>query len=481
MRIVLFDKMHTFDKNCEALVDGSIRMFVNKETDIKKSLYDQDLLSKIFEEDKMVLDKININKNKFLKNIVCCEYVQLSFEEIDIIDYIENNEFLKDKKIILDGKYFVKDYDKVKELMEKYNKYLDRIYIKFEGDYDYTNIVNAYETIKIIKNDADYILSLNPSNFEKVFLAFDYSRKRKFKKEDKNESYKASRNLSMVSVSDTIVCKGFASTFDALCNYMGINSELVIIDNNKGGHALNRAYINDPKYNVDGVYYFDTTWDCKKDDTNDYLNSYGHFGMSKVNFDHIYRNYNRDFVYNKNTPIEFENDVKKFMESDSYSYIDFHNYIYGKYKFINILSQIIDGRHIITEFAHDLLENGRKQDIEPILKGCEKVIKEVKSVYEKHRYTLSLEQIIHLFSHARKIEYYVNPDLYNYDVDTFIKVCKNSGFRFTNNTNTIYTILTDDMSEEGIIRTYLTMNGYSREIEAVRLTKVLSNYVKTKK
>ena len=40
------------------------------------------------------------------------------------------------------------------------------------------------------------------------------------------------------------------------------------------------ALINDLKYNINGFYIFDPTWDCKRDENNSHLSGYKFFGKN---------------------------------------------------------------------------------------------------------------------------------------------------------------------------------------------------------
>ena len=69
---------------------------------------------------------------------------------------------------------------------------------------------------------------------------------------------------------------------------IGIKSDLIILEDetHTSGHARNGIFIEDPKYNINGYYYFDATWDSKrKDNDNSYLLSYKYFAKTKEQMD----------------------------------------------------------------------------------------------------------------------------------------------------------------------------------------------------
>ena len=99
--------------------------------------------------------------------------------------------------------------------------------------------------------------------------------------EDDLDDINSSRDLDKVLNGDKIVCAGYSNLFTAVLTSLGINSIPVIDLNIK--HQRSLAYIKDAKYNIDGVYAFDPTWDKRKskDDIN-YIDRYDYFLMPLV-------------------------------------------------------------------------------------------------------------------------------------------------------------------------------------------------------
>lgn len=81
------------------------------------------------------------------------------------------------------------------------------------------------------------------------------------------------RNWIGALSSDKIICSGFSSLLKCICNRVFTLEELkcynqsVVFYDNDGkfvmSHANNMVMINDPKYNLDGLYYADACADCK--------------------------------------------------------------------------------------------------------------------------------------------------------------------------------------------------------------------------
>ena len=226
MRIVLFDKIYSeFENKCDVTSDGSFRILVDKDNKIEDYFNNPDVFLKAFDENDYIFDNLDFDRNKIVENIKNCEEVELYFCETDIINFIDNNEYLNDKKIILKGIYLIDEIERIENELKIYDKYKDRIYIRLEGNYGYTNIVTAYETVKQVKRTAEIIKKLNLSPIEAVMLAYDNSRNRVYTAEGENESYKVSRDLTSVLNGEKIVCKGYSIIFKALNLYLGLKCE----------------------------------------------------------------------------------------------------------------------------------------------------------------------------------------------------------------------------------------------------------------
>lgn len=134
---------------------------------------------------------------------------------------------------------------------------------------NYENIL--YSFLKPLKDK-------NYSPFEKYIYAYNISKKfKEYKKEESNKATE-SRNLYEILFNEYMVCVGYANMFSDLLNKLGIENKTIGVDvvtyNNDelsfGGHRRVHVHLKDPKYNIDGYYISDPTWD--NDLTNDYYN-----------------------------------------------------------------------------------------------------------------------------------------------------------------------------------------------------------------
>ena len=480
MRLVLFDNFTQYDSKCDVMSDGSFRIFVDKNNKIEDYFKNPNIFLKVFDENDYIFQDLNFDRNKIVENVINSEEVELCFYKTNIINFIENNEYLKNKKIILKGIYLIDEIDRIEKEYKKYNKYKDRIYIRLEGNYGFTNIETAYETVKQVKDTVSIIKQLNLSPIEAVMLAYDEVRKRVYTAESEDESYKVSRDISSVLNGDKIVCKGYSIIFKAITLYLGLNCDESIWDkkNSNSSHARNIMYIKDDKYNIDGVYYFDTTWDSKKNETNDYLDKYLYFAKSKREMDFLSENYIPDFVYSEELIENCINDLTYYLGVDRIDPVEFMSNIRKKYLSLNIMSEIVEQRRIITEINGCVIKNHR--NLELVKENIALVIKELKNIDDKFKYAIPFETMMQVFNNVRKIEYYINPDLYKYDVENMVKIAKKSVWLFTKKYRFFHSLFSDNNSYEDMVRDYITESGIDKDVENIHLTKILRNYLNNK-
>ena len=213
----------------------------------------------------------------------------ISDEELQYLKYInpnrpividsENNEFIeKVLKVIQDLQLNQKIYIYVKD-KEKFNQ---SNMVK-NSIYENLNIFIHHE-IKTIplglyrKTEQTMYTFLSPikdknySPFEKLIYVYNMTKKfKKYKEVDKDNIDKLeSRDLHEILFNDYMVCVGYANMFIDFLHKLGIQAteqSISVAINNEGeklktaGHARVISHIVDPKYNIDGYYISDPTWD----------------------------------------------------------------------------------------------------------------------------------------------------------------------------------------------------------------------------
>ena len=401
------------------------------------------------------------------------EYIVLDFEIMDVKEYIKNNPNILKKKIVLPGKFDINDYDKLMKLYEEYEDIIDNIYVDFQCNENYTKIGDVIKTIDEIENIVKDIEILNLSPMEKIMYVYDLVRDRVYKLEEDNESMFISRDLSEVLFGDKIVCVGYANLFFTILKRLNIESSEVMlkrIDDEYIGHKRNVIYVKDEKYNIDGVYYFDATWDSKKNDNdNEYLYSYKYFAKPR-SFMETEEKY--EDIYFKEKLDEFWLMIKKIVASGNYAELG----IYADE--INYLSNIVNGKNLLED----------EEMVSMVYTGFDdkKFLEELKKIISKFYAQIPAETMLDLLLNVRKLQYYKNPEKYPFSCEDIYQILKKSGWDFENtryNGLDVYNLIFENikLSMEDEFIEYMEENNKYREISQVQLTKVLSKYLEKRK
>lgn len=220
------------------------------------------------EEDTLFLKKITVSdleNLKYLKN----PNLILEVEENNVEDVLSISKRLKElgkeNNVVIRAKNKDKIFARIKE-NEAYRQ--DNIYIDIKTEiYPLKDFLNYETTLyEIVEPTKD----LSP--FEKYIYIFNVVKQFKYYKENENDK-RLSRNLYDILNNEYIVCVGYSVLLRDLLKKVGINSIGISIsvdtsydDDNtmtsttRSGHARAYIYIIDPKYNIDGFYIADPTW-----------------------------------------------------------------------------------------------------------------------------------------------------------------------------------------------------------------------------
>ena len=214
-------------------------------------------------------------KYNYLKEIEKVKEVFIFCNENNFTDALNISKRFNAKVIISAQKISLISYKKLIEDfgVENINEF--NVYIDYQKNNSPILISTVYKISCIINAVVEEINSYDLSPLEKIMFVYDRVKYRLY--EDDLDDINSSRDLDKVLNGDKIVCAGYSNLFTAVC----INSIPVIDLNIK--HQRSLAYIKDAKYNIDGVYAFDPTWDKRKnkDDIN-YIDRYDYFLMPLV-------------------------------------------------------------------------------------------------------------------------------------------------------------------------------------------------------
>lgn len=412
-------------------------------------------------------------KNNYEKLFDNFEYIKLNLNRDEIFKLINNNPVLLTKKIVLPHMLDVTDYDTVEKLMEDYNSIKDNIYVFLGGNKNYIKLNDCYRTIKAVKEKAESIKKLGLSPMETIMYAYDQVRHRVYTHEDKDESYSKSRDLSEILFGDKIVCVGYANLLSAILHYNDIpctEVSLMNLSKPERGHARNVIRIKDDKYDIDGVYYFDATWDSRrKNETNEYLYSYKYFARTRDSLDEEC-NHKYVEIFNQDYEKDMYLKISKIVESGNYAelkpYINTINYmahLAGYPSIIHGIQLVKDAPKVFGTF-----------DPEDFMEKLEDVLMK----YDKE---IPAETMLKLLNNVRKIEFYQNPELYPYTARDMLITCMVSNWKFENDYLSDEARLFQNIFGEKVevkpeikFRKYGNESGLFKDIEMVRIAKVLS-------
>ena len=277
MKIIVFIN-RTFDNDSIEVTDNYL-IFYFKSVDSYKSFRTTISLDKEFEDEpdtfykvKEILMGLNYEKFKKLFKRVkpMAKYYNLE-QDLSNIDI----------PIIIDlgGLSFTEKIDilTTPSISNKYNLF-------FTDEYTTGEYITQREMIDMYQNileDYETIQNNNYSITEALFYIYNKYKNRIYKEEKSNEKSALSRSLNQIMKSDNIVCVGYANYLNAIASILNIPVfPLEWLDrfNPNSGHRENIAVINDPKYDIKGVFTIDITWDSKKDENDtEYQNNIRHF------------------------------------------------------------------------------------------------------------------------------------------------------------------------------------------------------------
>lgn len=235
------------------------------------------LNSALSDEENFNLKYVNVNANVIFKST---DYLS-TFESINILrklGHVGKIEISIENKNLLNNYLFAY----VNEL-----KYFDNIEVNLIG-----KVTPLKDYLKYEKRLFELIApAVNYSPFEKYLYAYNVVKHFKEYKEN-DENRQAARNIYQILDNDYMVCVGYANLLGDLLEKLGIensnygvtietgldgipNEERPLPDfvydeksgglkelgSDPGGHARRMIHLVDPKYDIDGYYFADPTWD----------------------------------------------------------------------------------------------------------------------------------------------------------------------------------------------------------------------------
>lgn len=378
-------------------------------------------------------------------------------------EYIKRNPFLNGKKICLGESVSLdkKELEQIKSIFGADSNLMVRI----EGNTKGVSLDIYEKTIEAIDEIVNKIKKYNYTPYETLIHVYDLVRDKFYNMEEEHENYSISRDLSNVLLGDKIVCLGFANIFNTVIRKLGLNSIIfsLSLPNDEPGHARILTYINDKEYDIDGLYFFDPTFDCKKNESNDFLASYRFFGKTKEEIDRL-SGYN--FIYDTYDLFSFDEvgDLEDTLENEVLTIEDM--IVRVKSSRVNRMLRLL-GKPVLdvakTKYTKDEIMD---------------IICEISDLANK---PIDAPTFLKALYKVRKNEYYENPQKYLFDMNALTNILINSKIVSSKKTKendllaALFGIKRSIGEEEAIstVTTYLEENNLDLDLERVRLTRLL--------
>lgn len=226
----------------------------------------------------LAIHSINYAKRTLdlIKNIDFCNEIHFICNSDNLLEALSLCEKIN-VPVVIDGTSI--SLEKYQKILDGYN--LSKIsnnnilvhYQEYGNDID---INTLYDTSCQINYITMKIKQYNLSPLERLIMVYDIVKNNFYHKEI-NENYLISRTLDNVLNSDYIVCVGYIALINAILKNLDINAKPIFCQAKDGKHCRGIVYLNDEKYNINGVYILDPTWDSKRSSTSDKLDRYNYF------------------------------------------------------------------------------------------------------------------------------------------------------------------------------------------------------------
>lgn len=350
--------------------------------------------------DEEISNFIYINDNAIIK------ISPSSFESYDELSYFNYISNLIEKLSTHNKSYNIELRVNQRSVLEKsllLKNVPKNINIIIKNDLHTYDLSTYIEEEKKLDSLVEPIKSSSLSPLEKYLAVYNIVKNFKPYKENIEHPEQA-RYLRYILDNEYIVCVGYSSLLKNLLDKVGIDNLTISVsvdtsydngftkDNtilDYKGHARNIIRINDPKYNINGIYLADATWDNSKGQNNDlYLNSLMTFDRKKEasrleklnNYDllfdfHDFKDFSQKLNYYLNTNVKksygngyidkiiktYKNLFKEIItilnELDHDKYLYFMNKYYQKLSNYNMTIEVIEPLicNFLTEYAEYII------------------------------------------------------------------------------------------------------------------------------
>ncbi len=155
-----------------------------------------------------------------------------------------------------------------------YSSVVDKLLIDvtFDKSGDFID-AQDFDQMRLIINDIKSAIPKDATNLEIIIYVYNWLKKREYKHDETKPDL--SKRYSSALLTEYIVCVGFSKIFNNVLSEYNIEASEyqyhLLIDGEEIGHDISIVKVQDKKYEVDGLYFFDLTRDCYNPNSrNDY-------------------------------------------------------------------------------------------------------------------------------------------------------------------------------------------------------------------
>ncbi len=347
------------------------------------------------------------------------EPIYASFSS-DLKSYLEANPILLNYEIRITDEFDItpEDFNEVYSQLKDFKN----IKVRLSGNSYYCSLEDYQYTLDCIKQYSNLIKEYDLSPMEQIMFAYDLVRSRIYKVEEENEDLGESRDITKILKGNKIVCVGFQQLFSKILDQLGIKNtsyEIVRKSNDKIGHVRSRILVDDDKYNIHGIYFFDPTWDGKsREDDKLYVDKYTYFALNTDQMNRVDEN-----KYNPISQVltsDLVSEINKFLKTRNLDDID--NKTLSKIKRVFYgLFEFPEFDNIFSRKIYTLISQGSSSSdnaAEGInFEELQDLITKAFNYYNPEE--IDPSTIIDIFERVRKIESYIMPETYSYSEKDF--------------------------------------------------------------
>jgi hypothetical protein len=340
-----------------------------------------------------------LNNNNFTKfENISILYQGYDTLDIDFLKMLNTHTELNYVNLQIENIFDFKDINNI----VKYIGNLDSIFINLKGEQYPTIMSDLKVANQIIEKELNIINNLNLSPLEKAMFAYDFAKNKEYlRSDDDNKIIDYCRSAAYCLITPYIVCLGYSKIFKWLLTKLDVNADIIILNetNGKTCHARNRAYIKDDKYKYEGILFFDVTSDRLYDNR---LNNYNCFGLSHKEMDFISK-----IKFDYDPECEYITD-KKLVE---YMTKEIENISLLQTNVNNLMTLCNDKPIYINRQHREITANYFHK---PLITDQD-LINKVNNYQNMMERPLPYSTFKNILLKVKKLEYYINPEEYDYD------------------------------------------------------------------